>query len=51
MFDFPHPFGPTTAVMPTGKVSFCGSAKDLNPLTSRAIKRNRKSPKGTAELL
>jgi len=31
MLDFPQPFGPTTAVIPLGKVSFCGSAKDLNP--------------------
>jgi len=29
--DLPHPFGPTTAVIPAGKVSFWGSAKDLNP--------------------
>lgn len=39
MLDFPQPLGPTTAVMPPGKTSFWGSAKDLNPCSSRAMRR------------
>ena len=39
MFDFPQPFGPTTAVMPPGKLSFWASAKDLKPWSSREIRR------------
>jgi hypothetical protein len=31
MLDLPQPLGPTTAVIPPGKLSFWASAKDLNP--------------------
>ncbi len=32
--DFPHPFGPTIAVIPSGKGSWVRSTKDLNPIIS-----------------
>jgi len=35
----PHPFGPTTTVMPPGKTSLCESAKDLNPCISSETRR------------
>src|SRR5690625_104320 len=35
IFDFPQPFGPTTAVIPSWKVSSVRSANDLNPWSLR----------------
>ena len=37
-FDFPHPFGPTTQVMPGSKSRRDLSAKDLKPWISIAFK-------------
>ena len=31
ILDFPHPLGPTTAVIPSWKSMTVASAKDLNP--------------------
>ena len=39
MFDLPQPLGPTTAVMPRGKVSVVRSLKDLNPISSSCLIR------------
>ena len=39
MFDLPQPLGPTTAVMPRGKVSVVRSLKDLNPTSSSCLIR------------
>ena len=38
MFDFPHPFGPTTAVTPGSKRRVVLSAKDLNPWSLSALR-------------
>src|SRR5918998_2274196 len=51
-FDLPHPFGPTTAVMPLPvKTSSVKSAKDLKPVISSFWSLNMRSsvPKGRAE--
>jgi len=38
LFDFPHPFGPTTPVIGSSKVRTVRSTKDLNPqISSRFI--------------
>src|SRR3989338_5606686 len=38
IFDFPHPLGPTTAVIPGSKYKVVLSAKDLNPKSSNFLK-------------
>ena len=38
-FDFPHPFGPTTAVISLGKGIVVGSTKDLKPASLIFFKR------------
>ena len=40
MFDFPQPFGPTTAVMPLGKSTTVLSGKLLKPDTSMRSSRS-----------
>jgi hypothetical protein len=35
MFDFPAPFGPTTAEIPAGNSNFVLSGKDLKPWISK----------------
>ena len=37
MLDFPHPFGPTMAVIPSWNSIWVESAKDLNPWTRSAF--------------
>jgi hypothetical protein len=37
MLDFPHPFGPTMAVIGSGKVNVVRSTNDLNPWMSRRL--------------
>src|ERR1700683_4682937 len=37
--DFPHPLGPTTAVIPAEKPTLVGSRNDLKPTKSRLLSR------------
>lgn len=39
MLDFPHPFGPTMALIPGGKASCARTGKDLNPRKSSLLSR------------
>src|SRR5690625_1496252 len=39
MFDFPQPFGPTTALMLPGKWTVVGSTNDLKPASLMLFKR------------
>src|SRR4051812_20310662 len=39
MFDFPHPFGPTTPVIPGSNSTLVLSAKDLKPTISSLFRR------------
>ena len=43
MFDFPQPFGPTIAVIPSWSSTFVRSAKDLKPWSVRDLIRNDRS--------
>src|SRR3954469_22334141 len=46
MLDLPHPFGPTTAVMGSGKVKIVRSTNDLNPQISSRLIRISAAPRG-----
>src|SRR6267154_4839982 len=43
-FDLPHPFGPTTAVIPDAKPIVVELRKDLKPNNSRLLRRILPSP-------
>jgi len=48
MFDFPHPFGPTTPTSCPGTLTVAGSTKDLNPASliwvSRTLAEDATNP-------
>src|SRR5467141_594043 len=39
IFDFPHPFGPTTPTSRPGTLTVAGSTKDLNPASLICVSR------------
>jgi hypothetical protein len=43
-FDFPQPLGPTIVVIPSGKLRWRRSTKDLNPITTKDLSFIRSSP-------